>query len=105
VNPNLGYPVRWMIESKSYKAKVMASRDPKADNFQHSEWDGWGGFGAGDTVVYLVFDPKDSLAKAAQTGAAGKFPGVPCEVYKVQRFERGWYAVSFYTNTDWEHCS
>jgi len=105
VSPNLRYPVRWIVKSKSYKAEVMASQQPQDGAFRHIEWDGWGGFGAGDTIVYLVFDPKDSLATAAQTGADGKFPGVPCEVYKVRRFEKDWYAVSFYTDTDWEHCS
>jgi hypothetical protein len=98
------YPVRWFFKSKSYKAEVMTSPQPADGTFRHMEWDGWGGFGAGDTVVYLVFDPNDSLARAARSGANGKFPGIPCDVYRVQRFERDWYTVSFYTDTDWEHC-
>jgi hypothetical protein len=105
LSPNLRYPVRWILESESYKAEVLASQESKDGYFRHTEWDGWGFAGAGDTTVYLVFDPGDSLARAAQADAKGKFTGIPCEVYKVRRFERGWYAVSFYTDTDWEHCS
>lgn len=70
---------------------------------KHVEWDGWGGFGIGDKVVYLVFDPNDSLAAAARTGTPGKFAGIPCEVWRVRHLEIQWYAVFFYKDTDWEH--
>jgi hypothetical protein len=71
---------------------------------KHVEWDGWG-FAGSDTVVYLVFDPDNSLASAARIGAPGKLHGIPCEVPHVRRLEHQWYTVLFYTDTDWDHCN
>ena len=66
---------------------------------------GWLGFpGAGDTVVYLVFDPNNLLAAAARSQSPGKFGGIPCEVPSIRRMEGNWYTVRFYTETDWNHC-
>jgi hypothetical protein len=62
--------------------------------------DGWG-FAGSDTVVYVVFDPTNSLAGAAKSRAPGKFKGIPCEVSRVRRLESQWYSVVFYTDTDW----
>jgi len=94
---------RWLFKSKTYKAEVLAQ--PSIDGqLKHVEWDGWGFAGSGDTVVYLVFDPNDSLATATKSHASGKFNGIPCEVFKVHRLEKYWYSVLFYTDTAWDHC-
>jgi hypothetical protein len=96
---------RWLFHSKVYKAVIMARPSPANGELKHIEWDGWGGFGAGDTTVYLVFDPSDSLSAPAKIGALGKFNGIPCPVARIHRIESHWYTVLFYTDTDWEHCS
>src|SRR5665213_3424679 len=96
---------RWLIHSKAYKTEVFAVPNSKNGEFKHVEWDGWGFPGAGDTVAYLVFDPKDSLAAAAKSRSYGKFNGIPCEIFNVRRLENDWYAVYFYTDTDWDHCT
>ena len=96
---------RWLIESHKYKAEILAQPDSANGELKHAEWDGWGFAGAGDTIVYLVFDPNDSLAAAARSRSAGKYKGIPCEVPQVRRLENRWYTVLFYTDTDWKHCS
>lgn len=96
---------RWSIHENAYKAEVLAQSSSTNARLKHVEWDGWGFVGSGETVVYLVFDPDDSLASAARIGAPGKFKGIPCEVLHVRRLERQWYTVLFYTDTDWDHCS
>lgn len=97
--------VRWLVRSKTYKAKVLAQPNPADSELKHVEWDGWGFPGAGNTVAYLVFDPKDSLSTAAKSRSYGRFSGIPCEVFNVRRLENDWYAVYFYTDTDWDHCN
>src|SRR6266851_3684063 len=94
---------RWVLWSKGYKAEVLAQPGSANGELKHVEWDGWGFPGAGDTVVYLVFDPNDSLAEAAKSHSPGKFSGIPCEVPRVRRLESHWYSVMFYTDTDWGH--
>lgn len=96
---------RWLLWSKDYKTKVLAQPDPANGALKHVEWDGWGFRGAGDTVVYLVFDPSDSLSAAAKNHSSGKFSGIPCEVPRVRRVENHYYSVLFYTDTDWHHCN
>lgn len=95
---------RWLVHSTVYKARVLAQPNSKNDELKHTEWDGWG-FAGNETVVYLVFDPKDSLAAAAKSRSSGEFSGIPCEVFNVRRLESHWYAVHFYTDTDWDHCT
>ncbi|MDW5266786.1 MAG: hypothetical protein SA176_13650 [Edaphobacter sp.] len=95
---------RWLVHSKAYKTEVLALPNPINGQFKHVEWDGWG-FAGSDTVGYLVFDPKDSLAAAAKSRSYGRFNGIPCEIFKVRRLESDWYAVYFYTDTDWDHCT
>ena len=92
---------RWLLFSLHYKAEVLKQPEPQSGEFKHIEWDGWGLPGAGDTTAYLVFDPADSLAQAAKGHAAGKYPGIPCAVPKVNRLEKHWYAVVFYTDEQW----
>jgi len=95
---------RWLLWSKDYKADVLTQVSANGA-LRHIEWDGWGGFGAGDTYVYLVFDPYDSLSTAARSHSSGKFSGIPCEVYRVRRLESQYYTVVFYTNTEWDNCN
>lgn len=94
---------RWLFESGKYKREVLAQPADSTQLLKHVEWDGWG-WGGNDTTVYLVFDPKNALAHAASSGSAGKFPGIPCEVYRVRRLETHWYTVQFYTDSDWNDC-
>jgi hypothetical protein len=96
---------RWTVHKNVYKAGVLAQPGATDGSLKHVEWDGWGFPGVGDTVVYLVFDPKDSLAPAATVRSPGKFVGIPCQVLHVRRLESQWYTLLFYTETDWKHCS
>jgi hypothetical protein len=96
---------RWIFQSRAYKSEVLAQSEPAAGELRHVEWDGWGFAGSGDTVVYLVFDPNDSLASAAKGRSPGKFSGIPCEVPLVRRLESHWYTVLFYADTAWDHRS
>jgi hypothetical protein len=75
------WTTRWFLWSKKYKAEV-AAQPAATQGLRHIEWDGWGFPGAGDTVVYLVFDPNDSLLS---TDSSRRFAGIPCEVPRVRR--------------------
>jgi hypothetical protein len=95
---------RWFLWSNGYKARVLAQPISESGGLKHTEWDGWGFVGE-DTVVYLVFDPDNSLAAAPKDHPPGKFSGIPCKVPRIRRLESHWYAVMFYTDTSWEHCT
>jgi hypothetical protein len=90
---------RWLFLSGRYKAHVLAQ--PTDDQLKHVEWDGWGFPGAGDTTVFLVFDPTDSLAVTSGALPPVRARGLPCEVVRVRRLDQKWYAVLFYTDTYW----
>jgi hypothetical protein len=96
---------RWLLWSKDYKAQVLSQPEHSTGMLKHVEWESWGFPGAGNTTVYLVFDPSDSLSTPAKTHSSGKFGGLPCEVPEVRRMESQYYAVMFYTDTDWSHCN
>jgi hypothetical protein len=96
---------RWFLEARDYKAQVLGLPEPHLGELKHVEWEGWGFAGAGDTIVYLVFDPNDALLSAAKSHSSGKFPGLSCPVVRVRRLEKYWYTALFYTDTDWNHCS
>jgi hypothetical protein len=96
---------RWLLWSKDYKAQVLAQPEPSTGILKHIEWEAWGFPGAGNTTIYLVFDPTDSLSTPAKTHSSGKFSGLPCEVPEVRRMESQYYAVMFYTDSDWSHCN
>ena len=96
--------IRWLVQSAKYKAEVMALPEPMDGTLKHVEWDGWGFPGAGNTVIYLVFNPTDSLLEASRSKAAGKVSGIPCSVAKISRMEKQWYTVFFYTDTAWTNC-
>jgi hypothetical protein len=95
---------RWLLKSRNYKREALLEPTGLNGKLKHIEWDGWG-WGGNDTTVYLVFDPDNALARAATSGLAGKYPGIPCEVYRVRRLEDNWYTVQFYTGSDWNNCS
>jgi hypothetical protein len=90
---------RWFLLSGGYKAKVLAQ--PSNGQLKHAEWDGWGFAGVANTTAFLVFDPTDSLAVASGALPPVKARGLPCEVFRVRRLDRQWYAVLFYSDTYW----
>jgi len=92
---------RWSLRSRRYKAEVLRQPDLPTGELKHIDWDGSGFAGAGDTNVYLVFDPTDSLTAAVKGRQPGKPSGIPCSVPQVNRLERQWYAVMFYTDERW----
>lgn len=93
--------LRWILWSHHYKAELLASPNSPKGELKHVEWDisGWGPIGP--TIVYLVYDPTNSLSAAAKSHKPGQFSGIPCEVPRVQRLESHWYAVTFYTEESW----
>jgi hypothetical protein len=93
--------LRWTLWSHRYKSEFLAQPAPANGQLKHVEWErsGWGP--VGPTIVYLVFDPADSLSAAAKSNSPGRFSGIPCEVPRVQRLESHWYAVTFYTEESW----
>lgn len=93
--------LRWTLWSHRYRSELLAQPAPANGQLKHVEWEssGWGPIGP--TIVYLVFDPADSLSAAAKSHLPGKFSGIPCEVPRVQRLESYWYAVTFYTEESW----
>jgi len=93
--------LRWFLWSNSFKAELKASPDSRPGQLKHMEWEATGFGGVANDTIYLVFDPTDVLATAAQNGSPGKFTGLPCEVLKVRRLERQWYSVRFYTDEAW----
>jgi hypothetical protein len=95
---------RWLLYSKTYKERTLAAASTSDGYLKHSEWDGWGFPGAGNTVEYIVFDPENALSTDANGKVAGQFNGIPCRVAQVIREESHWYVVRFYTGTDWDHC-
>jgi|NGEPerStandDraft_6_1074524.scaffolds.fasta_scaffold05892_4 hypothetical protein len=105
VNENALRPaLRWMLFSQRYKSELLAQPASANGELKHLQRDVWGWGPIGPTIVYLVFDPNDSLSTAAKSRRAGQFGGMPCEVSRVQRLESHWYAVTFYTEESWgEH--
>ena len=95
---------RWLLWSRRYKTELMAEPEPPKGELKHVVWDSWGFVPSGFDVVYLVYDPTDSLAAAATSRTPGRFAGIPCEVPRVLRLERQWYAVDFYTDEEWGNC-
>jgi hypothetical protein len=90
--------LRWMAGSRYFKSKVLEASG--CGDWKTALWDGWGMF-AQDTNVYLVFSPDDGL----RNYSPAHLQGLPVPVAQVQRLERGWYSVTFYTNEGWEDCS
>lgn len=97
--------VRWAIYASAYKERAITAPNVSGDYLKHTEWDGWGFPGAGNTVEYLVFDPGNSLAASANMTHVGKVDGIPCPIAQTTFVENQWYVVLFYTGTDWGYCS
>ncbi len=104
-NEPLKSSLKWLLLSQRYKNKISALPNPPDGLLKHVEWDSWGFTGAGNTVMYLVFDPANALENASKTKKPGKYPGLPCEIFQIKRMEKNWYTVHFYTDTDWENCA
>ena len=105
VSPSARTSLRWSVRSRHYKGEVLALPAPADGYLKHIEWDGWGFPGAGNTAVYLVFDPSHALAAAAAKKKPGRLPGIPCDVYEVRQLESSWYTVLFYTDSSWDRCA
>lgn len=93
--------LRWLLWSHRFKAEVLAQPAPANGELRHMVWEATGFAGVANNTVYLVFDPTDSLAVAANSHSPGKFRGMPCEVLRVLRLESHWYSVVFYTDEEW----
>jgi len=93
--------LRWTLWSHRYKSELLAQVAPANGELKHVEWErsGWGP--VGPTIVYLVFEPTDSLSEAAKSHRPGRFTGLPCEVPRIQRLESSWYSVTFYNEESW----
>jgi hypothetical protein len=91
---------RWLLESHRLKAEVLSEPDSERGELKHMEWDATGFAGVANNTAYLVFDPTDSLA----AHPSGEFTGIPCKVPSVNRLERHWYSVRFYTDEIWGDC-
>jgi hypothetical protein len=80
-------PLRWLLWSHRYRAELLAAPDAANGALKHIEWDvsGWGP--VGPTIVYLVFDPADSLAAAAKSRQHGPLAAYPAKslVYNAWR--------------------
>ena len=96
---------RWLFHASDYRTKVMSEPVEQNGSLRHLVWESWGFAGSGNTAVYLVFDPNDHLLYASNSGKPGKYPGIPCEVYRVRRLEKDWFIVRFYTGQDWNNCT
>ncbi|MGB6787983.1 MAG: hypothetical protein WBE20_07580 [Candidatus Acidiferrales bacterium] len=94
--------VKWVTLSPKYKDEVLEQLSANGD-LKHIEWDG-SGFAGAENNVYLVFDPSDSLSKAKKNKTL-RFNGRSCDVREVNRLERDWYAVLFYTDQSWDECN
>ncbi len=96
--------VRWIFESRYYKAEVLRQKQPSTAELKHVEWDGWGFAGIGNTIMYLVYNPTDSLLDASRMRKCDVIPGIPCPVDRVHRLETHWYTVLFPTDSSWTGC-
>jgi len=96
---------RWMLLSRTYESQLLNQPSPANGDLRHMEWDGWGFVGAGETTVYLVYDPSDSLQAMTGIRRTQKPRGVPCAVYSISRLEQHWYSVQFFADTGWDSCN
>jgi hypothetical protein len=96
--------VRWLLWSPEYKRDVLSQPTPVNGGPKHIEWDGWG-FAGMNTTLYLVADPTERLVRIDKAQIVTHLNSAPCNVQRVRRLERGWYAVLFYTQQTWEQCT
>ena len=95
--------LRWTAYGNDARAATLGS-PARGGELRHTAWDGWGWFGT-DTETYLVFDPRDSLARKAGSARPGTVRGLPCAPDRVERLEPHWYAVRFFTDESWDRCA
>jgi hypothetical protein len=88
--------LRWIGEARSWKDETLQRPSEPGSGIKWVVWDGWGMF-AQDTDVYLVFDPDDGLRNYSPS----HLNGLPKPVWKVQRLEKQWYSVTFFTEDGW----
>ncbi len=93
----------WLLGSRGYKRKVLASQRISPD-LPHAEWegDGWGGAPVGDWMGYVVYDPQDALPITSTDRPPIKIVGIPCEEVAVRRLEKNWYSVVTDMNEFWD---
>ena len=94
---------RWMWLENTAKREVFAQGSPSAGQLGHMAWDGWGMF-AQDTEVYLVTDPANATIAVTRSADGLRAKGVPCAFWRSYRLEPHWYALVFFTNTNWDSC-
>ncbi len=97
--------VRWKLQARHYKAAVLSQGQAKPGELKHIEWDGWGFAGAGETTMYLVYDPSDSLLNFSKERVYRLVSGIPCPLDRVHRLETHWYTVLFPTDSRWGDCT
>jgi hypothetical protein len=97
--------VKWLGWSREYKKQVLEQPTPKNGDFKHIEWDGSGFAGVANNTAYLVFGPHDSLSTTAKDHLPLEVGGKSCDVWDIRRLERGWYAILFYTDQNWNDCN
>lgn len=95
---------RWALNAGGYKKSVMAQPASRGGEMKHVLWDASGSVPSGFTLMYLVYDPEDSLAAAALNGESGKMPGIPCRVDRVHRLDSHWYTVLLPDGSNWSDC-
>ena len=95
--------LRWQAAAHELKPGILAS--PAKGGLRYGELDGWGWAGSGETRVYAVFDPGDALASPSRGEYGVTAPGLPCEVWSIQRLEPHWYAVRFFTMMTKDECN
>jgi hypothetical protein len=90
---------RWLAASGYWKEEALKEPAMNDSGIKCLIWDGWGGMGA-STDVYLVFSRDDGLRNYSPSS----LNGLPQPVWKVERLEKQWYSVTFYTNEGWDGC-
>jgi hypothetical protein len=91
--------LRWLVNARTWKSEVLQEQPRSNDGLRCLIWDSWGMF-AQDTDVYLVFSPDDSLRNYSPSNLSG----LPGPVWRMQRLEKQWYSVTFFTNDGWNGC-
>ena len=92
---------RWLVGSGHYKQEVQLLPANPRTGIRYMEWDGWG-FAGTDTIVFLVYDPTDTLGEALRKHSPGRFAAFAQHVWFYERLEKCWYSVAFYTNEPWD---
>ena len=95
--------LRWLFDSRDYKAKLLSQPTPSNGELRHIAWERYGWVTI-NTDIDLVYDPEDTLLDQTRAHGEGKFTGIPCPVYQIHRLEPHWFTIRFYTDTTWNQC-